>query len=493
MMRFLPILVCIISVQSFTVRHSSIRYESSLNAFEIPKDLTKTCAVEVGSSSTHRCGLIATKAISKGDTILSIPYDTCELSTSSKVFEKYLPEQFDSWTGNLGLIALQILNEFAQAAGTGIPTHPKYRSFMNSWVQALPTLADMEYHPILWSEEDQEVLQLSTTNKIYRVLDDIEEDAAWLIENIFESNRDIFPETIQLNGATLPCFNLAGFRYAMALANSRTFFLQGQLRLLPIFDFCNHQDSANEISDASLGAFGSTKGARIVAHTDYQVGDEIFANYGPKSAADYVLEHGFCPASAWKTAVSELTFEMDPEDRFYDDKLDVLEFETYGGAMDPTQTFDVVSAPGRDGEPDPAMVQFLRLAKLGSKDAFLLESIFRKEVWGFMEYPVSEQNELEVVTSIAEACQAALDEFAECPSGGPEVCDRLRESESKALTRTLEFLQRDKEALDLKEYYQERRLKDLGLDSVWTPEDDILDPDLSYGQTRAPGGADYDW
>jgi hypothetical protein len=52
---------------------------------------------------------------------------------------------------------------------------------------------------------------------------------------------------------------------------------------------------------------------------------------------------------------------------------------------------------------------------------------------------------------------------------------------------------REKEALDLKEYYQERRLKDLGLDSEWSQEDDMVDSDLNFGQTRQPGSADYDW
>ena len=161
--------------------------------------------------------------------------------------------------------------------------------------------------------------------------------------------------------------------------------------------------------------------------------------------------------------------------------------------MNPVQSFDIVSAPGRDGEPDPAMIQFVRLMKLGSTDAFLLESIFRKEVWGFMELPVSERNELAVVEFIIESCQRNLVEFSECPKGGLEVCTKLRVLETKALTRTIEYLQREKEALDLKEYYQQRRLKDLGLDSSWTPEDEMMDSDFSYGQTRAPGGADYDW
>ena len=105
-----------------------------------------------------------------------------------------------------------------------------------------------------------------------------------------------------------------------------------------------------------MGAFGTTKGAEIRTMQKYTAGEEVFVNYGPKSAAEYLLEHGFIPKQAKTTAVSELTFEIDPEDRFYDDKLDILEFETYDSApMEPSQSFDVVYEPGRDGEPDPAI------------------------------------------------------------------------------------------------------------------------------------------
>ena len=111
-----------------------------------------------------------------------------------------------------------------------------------------------------------------------------------------------------------------------------------------------------------------------------------------------------------------------------------------------------------------------------------------------MSLPVSEPNELAVVTSICSVVEKALEELQQCPEGGPEVCTQLRESEAKALKRTLEYLEREKQALDLKEYYQERRLKDLGLDSEWSPEDDMgMDEDMGFGATRAPGGADYDF
>jgi [ribulose-bisphosphate carboxylase]/[fructose-bisphosphate aldolase]-lysine N-methyltransferase len=475
-------------------------------AFQACQDeVAKTANVRIGNSPTSgRLGLLATKSIKKGDAFLAMPYDDRFMLTAdiarNVVFKGKLPDKFEGWTGDAGLLALLILNEIARANNDNndkVVQMPQrsdtLQAFMAAWVASLPSAAEMkELHPLLWREGDQEILQLSSTNKVYRVLDDIEEDCVWFNEHLF-ADRVAFPETVKCDGEEIPCFCLEGFRWAVALAQSRSVFVDGSLRILPVMDMCNHNDDGAEIKGGYMGTFGTTQGAKIVATQNYNAGDEVFCSYGPKSAADYLLEHGFCPPQCWKAVVSELTFEIDQDDRFYEDKLDILEYETYDQApMDPVQSFDVISAPGRDGEPDPAMVQFVRLCKLGATDAFLLESIFRKEVWGFMSMPVSEANELKVVNAISEACQKAIDDLEQCPEGGPEVCKKLRESETRALSRTLAYLQREKEALDLKEYYQERRLKDLGLDSDWSPEDDGSDTG-GFGTTRTPGGADYDF
>lgn len=479
------------------LEHISNTLNAALEASK--KDLTRTCNVQVGvSKTTHRLGLFATTNIKKGDLLVNMPHDErWELTSATArnvVYKEVLDKDYDGWMGETGLVALQLLNEVARSTGVGIeqPSRPApIQDFVTAWVQALPISLD---HPLLWSESDQEVLQSSSNTKIYKVLDDIEEDSMWLVDNVFDKDRSKFPETASVNGQDVPCFSPEGYKWAMAIVQSRSVFVDGALRLVPLMDMCNHNDGTKEIQGGFMGAFGTTKGCELTASKAYKAGEEVFCSYGPKSAADYLLEHGFCPPQCWKTAVSEITLEIDPEDRFYDDKLDILEFETYDQApMDPVQSFDVISAPGRDGEPDPAMIQFARLRQLNGLDAFMLESLFRKEVWGFMSLPVSETNELAVVKAVSKACESALEDLNQCPEGGPEVCTKLRESECKALNRTLEFMLREKEALDLKEYYQERRLKDLGLNSEWSPEDDMSDPDLSYGQTRAPGGADYDW
>ena len=90
------------------------------------------------------------------------------------------------------------------------------------------------------------------------------------------------------------------------------------------------------------------------------------------------------------------------------------------------------------------MIQFLRLVKLGTKDAFLLESVFRKDIWEFMSLPVSEPNERAVLETIASSCSKALAgmEGIEAPEDEDEnspqsLCAIVRESETKALSRTL--------------------------------------------------------
>lgn len=465
-----------------------------------------------------RLGLVATESIPKEDQLVaSLPfYDTdgsglalAPHLATKLVYKDKLPDGYDGWTGDIGLLAMLLLNEMARlnvdgSKGIDLPTRKDgIPSLMSAWITSLPSPEEMSnLHPLMWDEDDQEILQTSSTKKIYRLLDDIDDDSSWLDENAWSADRDTFPETIKLQiGDSVEerqCFSPDGFRYAVSLVRSRSFFVDGSMRLLPYLDYANHDDyDSLEMVGGGIGMlWGSAKGALLKSGKALREGDEVCISYGPKGGADYLLDHGFvpqmCKASLSGGAVtSELTFEVDDTDRFRDDKLDILEYETYDLApMEPSQVFDVTGGP-----PDPAMYQFLRLAKLGGKDAFLLESIFRKEVWGFMSEPVSEDNERAVVTTVIEACENALKEMDEINneegsalSPKQQLCCFVRDSERQALERTLVYVKQEAEALDLKEYYQERRLKILGLDSEWAPEDDI-----AFGGTRVPGGADYDW
>jgi len=492
-------------------------------------------------SAARRLGLVAIEDIKPNKVALSVPYDdqiVLSASLAGDVWGDVLPEGYDGWTGERGLIALLVLNELAKASGGGgaaggagidLPARkPEAKNLMAAWVKSLPSPEEMSEdgggggvcpHPLLWSEDDQELLQGSSTKKIYRTLDDIDEDSAWLNERVWSAadRTAKFPPEITLDGGetTRACFSPEGFRWANAIVSSRAVYVDGALRLIPVLDMINHDDlNTEEVRGGYAGAFGTTPCAELrTSSRKYIAGEEVCASYGPLSAAEYLSDYGFIPSRAESIAVSELTFEVSSDDRFYDDKLDVLEFETYDSSpMDPTQKFDIVHRAGQpDTVPDPALMQFLRLSKLDGKDAFLLESIFRKEVWGFMSVPVSEMNEGMAVDAVMEACRVALGEMDETEesaisssssSGDGDdddsastspaaLCAVVRRAERKALTRTLEYMERERMALDLKEYYQERRLKDLGLDSEWNDDDE--NSDVGWGQTRAPGSGDLDW
>lgn len=60
-----------------------------------------------------------------------------------------------------------------------------------------------------------------------------------------------------------------------------------------------------------------------------------------------------------------------------------------------------------DAPPPEEMLAFLRLLHLAGPDAFLLESIFRNEVWSHMQMPVSEDNEKAVCQSMAQGAQVS--------------------------------------------------------------------------------------
>ena len=202
--------------------------------------------------------------------------------------------------------------------------------------------------------------------------------------------------------------------------------------MLPTLDCANHKEGCSELQgNACMGTLKTMKVVQLKTSSSSELGegDEVFVSYGPKSSIQYLLEYGFLPfkqtlqnlsnlnndndISVIKTsplfrphAMSQFTFEIDADDRFYDDKLDMLEEEA---EIDTRQTFD--THKDTDGTPDPFMLQFLGLMKLSNTDAFLLESIFRKEVWDFMACPVSEKNEEPVLVYVIITCNQCVNEL----------------------------------------------------------------------------------
>ena len=73
-------------------------------------------------SNNLRLGLVSTQSYSKGDQLIAtLPYyendGLCISSTMATkiVYKDVLPEGYDGWTGDVGLLAMLLLNEMARS------------------------------------------------------------------------------------------------------------------------------------------------------------------------------------------------------------------------------------------------------------------------------------------------------------------------------------------------------------------------------------------
>src|SRR6056300_297062 len=88
------------------------------------------------------------------------------------VYKDVLPEGYDGWTGDVGLLAMELLNEMARSCcsnnknhnnahkGIGTFQNPYNHYYPSTWISTLPSYNEMpNLHPLLWNEDDQETLQ----------------------------------------------------------------------------------------------------------------------------------------------------------------------------------------------------------------------------------------------------------------------------------------------------------------------------------------------
>ena len=234
---------------------------------------------------------------------------------------------------------------------------------------------------------------------------------------------------------------------------------------------------------ASSGIFKKDETLDLIATQRINKGGVLHYDFDPsKPETEILVDYGVIDPYAPKKG-TELTLSLSEDDFNFGDKADIVEemanlsishVFTVGGGEDGEGAAEVISED---------VFAFLRLVQLKDADAFLLESVFRNDVWGFLQEPVSRENEANVCSSMIESCKQALGEFpttieedqailasmnttkgseASLHSHARTAVDaRLLEKQSwQAL---LNFFLREKARLSVKEYYQERRLKSLGL------------------------------
>ncbi|XP_006417064.2 LOW QUALITY PROTEIN: fructose-bisphosphate aldolase-lysine N-methyltransferase, chloroplastic [Eutrema salsugineum] len=392
-------------------------------------------------------GLVARRDIGRNEVVLEIPkrlWINPETVTASKIGP--LCGGLKPWVS----VALFLIKE-------------KYDED-STWRVYLDILPESTDSTIFWSEEELAELKgtqlLSTT---LGVKEYVENEFSKLEQEILLPNKDLFSSRITLDD----------FIWAFGILRSRAFSrLRGQnLVLIPLADLINHnpaittEDYAYEIKGAGL--FSRDLLFSLKSPVYVKAGEQVYIQYDlNKSNAELALDYGFVESSPNRNSYT-LTIEIPESDPFFGDKLDIA--ETNG--MSETGYFDIV-----EGQSLPAgMLQYIRLVALGGSDAFLLESIFRNTIWGHLELPVSRSNEELICRVVRDACKSAMsgfsttieedEKFLEEGKLEPriEMALKIRIGEKKVLQQIDQIFKDRELELDVLEYYQERRLKDLGL------------------------------
>ncbi|XP_072977141.1 ribulose-1,5 bisphosphate carboxylase/oxygenase large subunit N-methyltransferase, chloroplastic [Typha angustifolia] len=401
-------------------------------------------------------GLVAERNLPQNEVVVEIPKklwidsDAVAASEIGRVCGGLRP-----WVS----IALFLLRE--KARGDDSPWRP--------YLDILPQETDST---IFWSEEELSEIQgtqlLSTT---LGVKEYVQSEFAKVEDSIILPNKNLFPSTI-----TFP-----DFLWAFGVLRSRAFSrMRGDnLALVPLADLVNHNGSITT-EDTSWEIKGKGLFARELVFSlrtpvPVKSGEQVYIQYDlEKSNAELALDYGFIESRSDREAYT-LTLEISESDPFYGDKLNIAESNGLGE----TAYFDIVLGSSLP----PLVLPYLRLIALGGTDAFLLESIFSNSIWGHLELPVSPANEETICRVVRDACKSALSAYQTTVEEDEElmrsgnldsrlrIAVGIRAGEKKVLQQIDDIFRERELELDGLEYYQERRLRDLGLAC---DQDDII-------------------
>ncbi|CAN6166925.1 unnamed protein product [Urochloa humidicola] len=244
-----------------------------------------------------------------------------------------------------------------------------------------------------------------------------------------------------------------------------------KLALIPFADLVNHSPAITSKGSSweikGKGLFGGEAMFSLRTPVDVKSDQQIYIQYDlDKSNAELALDYGFIESNPSRDSYT-VTLEISESDPFYGDKLDIAELNGLGE----TAYFDIIL-----DEPLPSqMLTYLRLLCIGGTDAFILEALFRNSVWGHLELPLSPDNEESICQVMRDACKSALDAYHTTIQEDEELLQTenlpsrlkiaigVRAGEKKVLQQIDDIFKQREEELDGLEYYQERRLKDLGL------------------------------
>jgi [ribulose-bisphosphate carboxylase]/[fructose-bisphosphate aldolase]-lysine N-methyltransferase len=373
---------------------------------------------------------------------------------------------------------------------------------LHAYAAALPPAAGDA--PLFWSEDElAELAGTQAGDAIAGYRSFFAARHAALEDALFSRDRETFPAD---------AYSAAHFAWAAATVRARVHPpLEGAAAaIVPGVDLAAHARAPTAgpliVGSAAGGGGGGVLGgllgnkasasattgrtARLDARADLAPGAPLSIDFGPaRTDGQVLLDYGALDAEAALSGAGRpgwaLSLAIQADDRFADDKADIL--ETAGVAPTPsaiplTLTPDFGVGPAGTAAAEDALA-ILRLINLGGADAFLLEPVFRADVWGqHMQAPVSLDNECAACGSMAAGCAAALARLAGSESGDLEALATgvsavtgaplsrrgraatvVRLGERRSLAAARDFFEARAAGADSLEFYQERRLKGLGL------------------------------
>lgn len=393
--------------------------------------------------------LVSDTAISRNSEILSVS-DSSVLSPRSAL-DIFGTEAED--LSDAAILAALLLKE--RACGDSSP--------FSTLITGLPSIESL-HQPFLWSDDELSKLKGST---MYDTILEVREG----LRTEWESVRRLSKLTIQFDD----------YLWAQAIVASRAFALDSSdnsLVLSPLIDFAVFiGDKSNANSVVSVGGGGFFSKRRYILSATKNIAAGEFIRACPVSsnatAAEYILDYGRLPDKALAAVIVDVSFALASLDPFYEDKLEILE----ANGVATSCAFSVQQSSARGLWKVPVgLMQFLRLVCLERSDAFLLEAIFRNDVWGFMDLPVSAKNEKTVCEAVMAACADILERYPENQNASEkfdESKDRtairarlaksIVDAEKDALRSCIDHFKREIQQLDTVQYYQERRLNELDL------------------------------
>lgn len=356
-------------------------------------------------------------------------------------------------------------------------------------ISSLPN-ADAIDVPYIWTDMEMEMLKGSPLfEKARQVQSGVAEEWGLLKEKVFDKHPEMFPEDR---------YSLDEYMWAVAVVDSRCTAASSSepLVLAPVLQNLGppvEEGKPSAHTEVTGGMFFGKRKIALMCDKDLESGDEVTISYGDMVRnGDLLLERGVALSGSEYMEV-EMGFELTSMDRFYEDKCDILEMYE----VDRSPLFKLLSASdsGKWDEPED-MDGYLRLLCLSGGDVFMLEGVFRSDIWEHMSLPVSEENEKAVCDLVIGACEDGLerytwkfDENADCGSGKVsrrrwELAKTVVDGEKKILNAAKGAYERRISSLDAVEYYAERRLK--GLDLLRpVDESEIVDSESGGRYARA--------